>query len=232
MTYRSGLPEDQAARIRQWHEGAYAAAQAEAATGAHRTMTYLDRTFTVPPDVMPITGVSHLLGRAVLDEVRDTDRVLDMGTGCGVNAVLAASRAREVLAVDINPHALAAARRNAEHNGVADRVTVRHSDVFSSVDGTFDLMIFDPPFRWFPARTHLEAAMTDDGYQAMTRFFTGARDHLAAGGRMLIFFGTSGDLSYLQGLIDETGFDTEVLARHELTKDGWPVEYFTFRLTT
>ncbi len=56
----------------------------------------------VPPEVMPVTPVSHLLGEAVLAQVREGDRVLDMGTGSGVNAVLAAIRGAEVLAVDTN----------------------------------------------------------------------------------------------------------------------------------
>jgi release factor glutamine methyltransferase len=71
----------------------------------------------VPPDVQPITGVSLVLGEAVLAEVRVGDQVLDMGTGCGVNAVLAASRAGRVLAVDVNPVArelIAAAGLRAE----------------------------------------------------------------------------------------------------------------------
>ncbi|MGH3607044.1 MAG: methyltransferase, partial [Pseudonocardiaceae bacterium] len=46
-------------------------------------------------------------------------------------------------------HALAVARDNALRNGVADRIEVRRSDVFSNVDGRFDLIVFDPPFRWF-----------------------------------------------------------------------------------
>ncbi len=106
------------------------------------------------------------------------------------------------LAVDINPHALAAARDNVLRNGVADRVEVRRSDVFSDVDGIFDLIVFDPPFRWFAPRDFLEAATTDENYGAMTRFFRQARRHLADGGRMLIFFGTSGDLAYIQQLIN------------------------------
>lgn len=100
-----------------------------------------------------------------------------MGTGSGVNAVLAASKGADVVAVDIDPRALTAATANAQGNGVADRIDVRLSDVFSNVSETFDLIVFDPPFRCFRPRDLLEAAMTDAGYQAMTRFFRQARKH-------------------------------------------------------
>ncbi len=137
---------------------------------------------------MPIVPMSHLLGEAVLSEVTEADRVLDMGTGSGVNAVLAASRSLEVVAVDINPHALAAAQDNAARNGVADRIEVRHSDVFSNVDGAFDLIIFDPPFRWFAPRGLLEAATTDENYRALTRLFRQARRHLTDRGQNVDLF--------------------------------------------
>lgn len=220
---------EHAERIRRWHENAYAVGRAEGR--AERTYAYLGLTLVVPPDVHPITGASHLLGQAVLGEVRAGDRVLDMGTGCGVNAILAATRGARVVAVDINPRAVEAARRNAERNGVADRIEVRESDVFSNVDGAFDLMIFDPPFRWFAPRDLLESAITDAGYRAMTAFFRQARQHLAPGGRMLIFFGTSGDLAYLRRLADEEGFAVTVVAQDHLVKEGWRVDYFTFRMT-
>ena len=76
------------------------------------------------------------------------DTVLDMGTGSGVNAILAAKRGARVVAVDINPHVLEAARDNARRNNVAGLVEVRYSDVFSAVEEQFDLIIFDPPYRW------------------------------------------------------------------------------------
>ena len=154
-----------------------------------------------------------------------------MGTGSGVNAVPAARNGAEVLAVDINEVALAAARANAERNGVADRVEFRCSNVFSEVKESFDLIIFDPPFRWFPPRDLLEAAMTDDGYQAMTKFFREARSHLTSRGRMLIFFGTSGDLGHLQRLMSEEGFSSQVVATDGLVRDGWTVDYLTFRVS-
>jgi release factor glutamine methyltransferase len=52
-----------------------------------------------------------------------------------------------VVTVDLNPSAVEAAKANAARNGVADRVVVRRSGVFESVDGRFDLIVFDPPFR-------------------------------------------------------------------------------------
>lgn len=221
------MSADRIERIRRWHERAY---RGDFARETQR-VTYFGRDIVVPPEVQPITPVSELLGGAVLDEVRDTDRVLDMGTGSGVNAVLAASEAEAVLAVDTNPKALEAARDNARRNGVADRIEVRHSDVFSHVDGRFDLIVFDPPFRWFRPRTLFETAITDENYGAMTRFFRGAREHLTDDGRMLVFFGTSGDLDHLTFLADEAGFDRTVVAERSQTKDGWTVDYVTFRMT-
>ncbi|MCP2169325.1 hypothetical protein [Goodfellowiella coeruleoviolacea] len=48
---------------------------------------------------------------------------------------------------------------------------------------------------------------------------------------MLVFFGSSGDLAYLEHLIDEQGFQRAVVARHSLARDGQLVDYVTFRVT-
>jgi release factor glutamine methyltransferase len=226
MSHVPRMSDEDAERIRAWHDTSYAASISEAGTDG-QTFDYLGRTLVVPPEVQPITRMSHLLGEAVLAEVRETDRVLDMGTGSGVNAILAASVAREVVAVDVNPVAVRAARANAERNGVT--VDVRESDVFSAVDGTFDLVVVDPPFRWFAPRDLLEAASTDQDYRMLSAFFSGLRDHLAPGGRLLVAFGTSGDIAYLRELMDGAGLVAEVVASARLTRDGHDVEYVTFR---
>jgi release factor glutamine methyltransferase len=175
--------------------------------------------------------MAELLGRAVLAEVQEADRVLDMGTGCGVNAVLAASTAREVTAVDVNPVAVSCARANAERNGVSDRVTVGLSDVFSNVEGPFDLIIFDPPFRWFKPRDWRERGTTDENYAPLTAFFDQVRDFLTPRGRVLLTFGTTGDLDYLEQQISGAHLKSEVIAHRDLVRSGQTVGYFTYKLT-
>jgi len=216
--------------IRRWHDRAYHAALDEGSTA--QIIDYLGLSVVVPPSVMPVTPMSHLLGEAVLAEAGDGDMGLDMGTGSGINGILAASRGARVVAVDVNSRALEAAQANAERNGVADWIEVRYSDVFSEVEETFDLIVFDPPYRWFAPRDALEANMTDENYRAMTRFFREAREHLSPAGRMLVSFGTSGDIGYLKELIADEGFHAEVIAQDGLSLEyGRLVEYFTFKLT-
>lgn len=221
------MSEAEVAMIEAWHERAYQ--ELRDRTKTH--VDYLGLELAVPPEVFPPTPMSDLFGRLVLDEVRPDDRVLDMGTGSGSNALLAARVARDVTAVDINPAAVVCAEANAAANGLDERVTVMVSDVFDRVDGTFDVIMFDPPFRWFPPRTPLEAAITDDGYRTLNQFMAELPERLRPGGRALLTFGTTGDLTHLLHLFDTSGLECETLDRRDLERDGRTASYFTYRLT-
>ena len=105
------------------------------------------------------------------------------------------------------------------------------SDLFDNVSGTFDLIIFDPPFRWFRPRSIEDRATADEDYTTLTTFFKNVRSVLRPGGRILLFFGTSGDIAYLRHLITNARLRKRIVASKEITKDGWKVKYFTYKLT-
>lgn len=228
MTYEPTVSGEQAALMRAWHDEHYEHLKKVPEDGEE--VDYLGLTLVVPPHVQVIESTSDVLGRVVLDEVRPGERVLDMGTGSGVNAILAATKGADVVAVDINPHAVEAAGVNAARNGVAERIAISRSDLFAEVDGRFDLVVFDPPFRWMKPRDWAEASITDEDYRSLTAFFARVREHLEEDGRVLVFFGTTADVGYLEQLIERNGLVGRIVARRELEKDGHLVEYRTYRV--
>ena len=220
------MSAERARRLRRWH----LESDKELREGLPRRMFYLGLELLIPEAVFAPGGRGSF-HPAVRDEVKSSDRVLDMGTGSGIVAILAAARSSDVVAVDINPKAVEAARANAVLNGVADRIVFSVSDVFAAVEGAFDLIIFDPPFRWFKARDLLELSHTDENYQALTRFMHEVSQRLRPGGRVLLNFGTSGDIDYLYHLIEDAHLKKDVLATDELVTDDLTVTYYVFRLT-
>jgi release factor glutamine methyltransferase len=79
-------------------------------------------------------------------------------------------------------------------------------------------------------RDWAEASITDEDYRSLTAFFARVREHLTEDGRILVFFGTTADIGYLEQLIESNGLVGEVVARRELEKDRHAVEYRTYRI--
>jgi ribosomal protein L3 glutamine methyltransferase len=77
-----------------------------------------------------------------------TTRVLDLCTGNGSLAVLAAMAWPDVQvdAADISPEALEVARINVDKHGLADRIRLVQSDGLAALDGPYDLILCNPPY--------------------------------------------------------------------------------------
>lgn len=98
-----------------------------------------------PPDyVAAYSPASHVC--ASLTPRHRVDRALDVGTGSGAQALLAAAHADHVIATDVNPRALSYAELNAALNDFAN-VECRRGNLFEPVAGEqFDLITCNAPY--------------------------------------------------------------------------------------
>ena len=123
--------------------------------------------------------------------------MLDVGTGCGILGILAAQKAKSVLAVDINPFAVRCAKQNALLNHVRGKMGFMQTDLLSALaeDALFDLILFNAPY--LPSEEHeVETwigrawAGGATGREVVDRFIPQAAKHLKPSGRVLMLQST------------------------------------------
>ena len=136
-----------------------------------------------PDHVLGLGGASRTL--AELTVRTPTGRALDLGTGCGVQALTLSTHAGQVTGTDISPRALAYARFNAALNGVS--VDWREGSMLEPVAGErFDLVVSNPPFVITPRTGELATYSYRDGGGAgddlVRDLITSVGDVLAPGG--------------------------------------------------
>ena len=154
--------------------------------------------------------------------------VLDLGTGCGAIAIHAARRgARGVLALDINPAAVANAAENAERHGLGQVVECHASDVFEAVPegARFDLVAANLPGRSLQAPDLTAQAQWDTGFRTHRRFFAEVRRYLAAEGRIVMTKANYPEINDALRLAQDAGFAAEILAREPMPGDDPRVYY-------
>jgi methyltransferase family protein len=130
--------------------------------------------------VLGINPTTWMLYHATMR--RQAGSVLDLGAGCGVHALCAASHPGHVVATDLNPRATAFAAFNARLNG-CDNVECLTGDTFEPVRGRrFDLIVTNPPFFISPSTRNLFCDNKGilDGY--CRELIRQAPDHLEDGG--------------------------------------------------
>ena len=123
--------------------------------------------------IVPRSFIAELLADGAIDAWLDehTGRVLDLCTGNGSLAVLAAMAYPEVIvdASDVSADALAVARINVAKHALQDRITVLLSDGLAATQGPYDLILCNPPYvnahsmTALPAEYRAEPALALDG---------------------------------------------------------------------
>jgi ribosomal protein L3 glutamine methyltransferase len=162
-------------------------------------------------------------GEALVADPGSVTRVLDLCTGGGSLAILAAHAFPDAMidAVDLSAEALALAAENIADYGLEDRITLLRGDLFAPLGKTrYDLILTNPPYvdaetmAMLPQEFRHEPAMSldggADGFDIVKRIVEGAKARLNPGGGMLCEIGTDRDI--LDEAFPETPFlwlDTE-----------------------
>ena len=162
--------------------------------------------------------------------------VLEIGTGSGILAILAAEIADKVIATDINPNAIECARENVNNHNLQAKITLIESDLFKKINKTeqFDTILFNPPFlnnrdasKHTAVHEHTKEAYFDKGYSVLESFLKDAKEHLKEEGCIYICFGGVGDVGYLNYLVSFYQYQVQIVRISNI--DG--LCYFVYELS-
>ena len=186
----------------------------------NKEIKILGKKFIVLPGVFPpIFPDSIILAKNILKEVKKNDRVLDIGTGSGIQAIFAASKSNEIVATDISNKALKCAEFNIKKYKFQQKICLKKSNLFSKISGKFDLIIFNPPFRWFKPKNFDERSETDENYFNLQKFFRMAKKFMSKNARIIMVFSNSGDIEFFESLIVKNNFYFKIISKKK--SEGW-----------
>jgi release factor glutamine methyltransferase len=178
-------------------------------------------SLTVTPDVLVPRPETETVVEAAIDTLlpmkQEKLRILDIGTGSGalLLALLSEFLNATGIGTDISAAALEVARTNAERNALAARCTFVACNIAAGVQGTFDLIVSNPPYIAHGEIAALAPEVRDydpslaldggadglDGYRAIA---AQARPLLAQGGRLIVELG-AGQESAVRALFTRAG---------------------------
>ena len=194
------------------------------------TQAFRDLTLRVGPDVLVPRPETELLVSWALELLPAPGTgplVIDVGTGSGCIACALASERPDVrvVAVDASPAAVALARENVAALGLADRVTVAVSDLFSGLAPTrADLVVSNPPYVPAPVIGTLAPEITGheprlaldgggDGLSVIRRLVQEAPRWLAPGAPLVLETFGDAQVAEVMSLMQEAGFMSIVTRR-------------------
>lgn len=141
-------------------------------------------------------------------------RIADIGCGAGPGAITAArlQPGAQVMALDINPRALALTAVNARLAGIYN-LHVQSSDLLHDVEGQFDLIIANPPYMLDAQQRTYRHGGGKHGAGLSLAIFDTAMERLAPGGTLLLYTGVAifdGEDPFLNAIrlsLRDTGWD-------------------------
>lgn len=150
--------------------------------------------------------------------------VLDMGTGTGIQAFTAAKKADKVIAVDVDPKAIEYCN-NAFHT--FKNVEFKESELFSNVDGKFDVIIFNPPY--LPESKYdknIDVTGGKLGWETIESFLKEAKNHLKSKGFILMVFSSYTNKDKVLEIAENNKYKPKILQKKHISFEDLYVYQF------
>ena len=155
--------------------------------------------------------------------VNQNDAVLDVGTGCGILGILAAKKAKKVVAIDVNPHAASCAQMSAKLNEVAGKMNIRLGNLFEPVEGNekFDVIVFNAPYlplERSEQKTWIERAWAGgpSGMELVDRFISQAPGYLMERGKIVLVQSTLSNIDQTIRKLGQEGLRAVIVAKKKV----------------
>jgi release factor glutamine methyltransferase len=154
--------------------------------------------------------------------------VLEIGTGSGAIAILAAEKANKVVATDISIDAIHCAKENIQNNNLEHKVSLRHGSIFDALseDEQFDTIVINPPFLNGEVKKVIDFSYYDQDYKMLEDFFIGVKKHLKSTGNIYLCFGGVGDVGYLNYLIHINQLKAQLICSEYMSN----LNFFVYRI--
>ena len=181
------------------------------------------------PEVYEISDDTLLLLEAI--EINHGDKVLEIGTGCGIIALECARRGAIVICSDINPYAVEISKRNyiRNKNLLEGLVEIRYGDLFSVIKKyeNFNVIIFNPPY--LPTKSEEQIGGTGwfdkavdggiNGLDLTKRFLTEINNYLSKTGKGYFIFSSLSNKRKLDGYIKNNNLKFNIVSSRNFNNE-------------
>ncbi|MBS3087144.1 tRNA (adenine(22)-N(1))-methyltransferase TrmK [Candidatus Pacearchaeota archaeon] len=170
-----------------------------------RIADFLGEKIIINKNVFPVDSSFSFSSKITAKRIpKNPGVVLDVGTGTGVQAIIAAKNgASKVLAIDIDDNSLLNAQENIKYHKLENTIELRKSNLFQKINlnEKFDLIISQIPLSNVDYKSPVGHFLFDADFKIHEELLRGAKNHLNSNGKILIPSGDVADEPRLNELI-------------------------------
>lgn len=175
---------------------------------------YSNFELEIPEQVYYAREDSELLANNI--HAQKNSFVLDLGTGSGLQAIIALSQGARVLSADIDDNALGACKENVKKNKLEKNHSIRKSNLFSNISEKFDLILFNPPYVPTNEIRFLDTDGGKNGRKIIDEFLKELPKHLNKNGKCLLLQSNLNGIKKTEEILKKLKLKFKIIARKKM----------------